>query len=67
MGLHDIITKHGLDRKVKKLDKTTLSASANKTIPEAEYAALRDAYSSCMLYIYSFTHLLPYVTVPYSQ
>ena len=50
MGLHDIITKHELDRKVKKLEKTTLSASANKTIPGAEYAALRDAYSSCMLY-----------------
>ena len=52
MGLHDIITKHGLDRKVKKLDKKTLSASPDKTIPEAEYAALRDAYSSCMLYNY---------------
>jgi len=65
MGLHDFITKHGLDRKVKKLDKKTLSASPDKTIPEAEYAALRDAYSSCMLYKYFFTRLLPYVTVPY--
>ena len=52
MGLHDIVKKHGLDRKVKKLDKKTLSASPDKTIPEAEYAALRDAYSSCMLYNY---------------
>ena len=67
MGLHDFITKHGLDRKVKKLDKKTLSASPDKTIPEAEYAALRDAYSSCMLYKYFFTRLLPYVTVPYIQ
>ena len=65
MGLHDIITKHGLDRKVKKLDKKTLSASPDKTIPQAEYTALRDAYSSCMLYKYFFTRLLPYVTVPY--
>ena len=67
MGLDDFITKHGLDRKVKKLDKKTLSASPDKTIPEAEYAALRDAYSSCMLYKYFFTRLLPYVTVPYIQ
>ena len=67
MGLHEFITKHGLDRKVKKLDKKTLSASPDKTIPEAEYAALRDAYSSCMLYKYFFTRLLPYVTVPYIQ
>ena len=67
MGLQDIVKKHGLDRKIKKLDKAKLSASANKTIPDYEYAALRDAYSSCMLYKYFFTRLLPYVTVPYIQ
>ena len=32
-----------------KLSKKMLSASPEKTIPEAVYAALKDAYSSCML------------------
>ena len=35
-----------------KLSKKILSASPEKTIPEAVYAASKDAYSSCMLYKY---------------
>ena len=60
----------GLDRmeisaKDTKLSKKILSASPDKTIPEAVYAALKDAYSSCMLYKYFFKRIFPYITVPY--
>ena len=48
-----------------KLNKKMLSASPDKTIPEAVYAALKDAYSSCMLYKYFFRRIYPYLTVPY--
>ena len=48
-----------------KLSKKMLSASPEKTIPEAVYAALKDAYSSCMLYKYFFRRIFPYLTVPY--
>ena len=48
-----------------KLSKKMLSASPEKTIPEAVYAALKDAYSSCMLYKYFFRRIFPYITVPY--
>ena len=48
-----------------KLTKKMLSASPEKTIPEAVYAALKDAYSSCMLYKYFFRRIYPYLTVPY--
>ena len=48
-----------------KLNKKMLSASPDKTIPEAVYAALKDAYSSCMLYKYFFRRRYPYLTVPY--
>ena len=48
-----------------KLTKKMLSASPDKTIPEAVYAALKDAYSSCMLYKYFFRRIYPYLTVPY--
>ena len=48
-----------------KLSKKMLSASPEKTIPEAVYAALKDAYSSCMLYKYFFRRIYPYLTVPY--
>ena len=48
-----------------KLNKKMLSASPDKTIPEAVYAALKDAYSSCMLYKYFFRCIYPYLTVPY--
>ena len=48
-----------------KLSKKMLSASPEKTIPEAVYAALKDAYSSCMLYKYFFKRIYPYLTVPY--
>ena len=47
------------------LSKKMVSASPDKTIPEAVYAALKDAYSSCMLYKYFFRHIYPYLTVPY--
>ena len=60
----------GLDRmeisaRDTKLSKKILSASPDKTIPEAVYAALKDAYSSCMLYKYFFKRIFPYITVPY--
>ena len=60
----------GLDRmeisaRDNKLSKKMLSASPEKTIPEAVYAALKDAYSSCMLYKYFFRRIFPYLTVPY--
>ena len=60
----------GLDRmeisaRDNKLSKKMLSASPEKTIPEALYAALKDAYSSCMLYKYFFRRIYPYLTVPY--
>ena len=60
----------GLDRmeistKDTKLTKKMLSASPDKSIPEAVYAALKDAYSSCMLYKYFFRRIFPYITVPY--
>ena len=60
----------GLDRmeisaRDTKLSKKVLSASPDKTIPEAVYAALKDAYSSCMLYKYFFKRIFPYITVPY--
>ena len=60
----------GLDRmeisaRDTKLSKKMLSASPEKTIPEAVYAALKDAYSSCMLYKYFFRRIFPYITVPY--
>ena len=48
-----------------KLSKKMLSASPDKAIPEAVYAALKDAYSSCMLYKYFFRRIFPYITVPY--
>ena len=48
-----------------KLSKKMLSASPEKTIPKAVYAALKDAYSSCMLYKYFFRRIYPYLTVPY--
>ena len=48
-----------------KLSKKMLSASPERTIPKAVYAALKDAYSSCMLYKYFFRRIFPYVTVPY--
>ena len=50
MGLDKMdISGGGADNK---LSKKMLSASQEKTIPEAVYAALKDAYSSCMLYKY---------------
>ena len=60
----------GLDRmeisaRDTKLSKKMLSASPEKTIPEAVYAARKDAYSSCMLYKYFFKRIFPYITVPY--
>ena len=60
----------GLDRmeisaRDTKLSKKMVSASPDKTIPEAVYAALKDAYSSCMLYKYCFRRIFPYITVPY--
>ena len=60
----------GLDRmeisaRDTKLSKKMLSASPDKSIPEAVYAALKDAYSSCMLYKYFFKRIFPYITVPY--
>ena len=60
----------GLDRmeisaRDTKLSKKMLSASPEKTIPEAVYAALKDAYSSCMLYKYFIRRIFPYITVPY--
>ena len=48
-----------------KLSKKMLSESPEKTIPKAVYAALKDAYSSCMLYKYFFRCIFPYLTVPY--
>ena len=48
-----------------KLSKKMLSASPEKTIPEAVYAAVKDAYSSCMLYKYFCRRIFPYLTVPY--
>ena len=66
MGLDGMMgSRYGLNMTTKTLNKNVLAASPKKTIPEAEYAALRDAYSSCMLYKYFFTRLSPYVTVPY--
>ena len=55
----------GSGRRDNKLTKKMLSASPEKTIPEAVYAALKDAYSSCMLYKYFFRRIYPYLTVPY--
>ena len=55
----------GGDGRDNKLSKKMLSASPEKTIPEAVYAALKDAYSSCMLYKYFFRRIYPYLTVPY--
>ena len=48
-----------------KLSKKMLSASPEKTILEAVYAALKDAYSSCMLYKYFFGCVFPCLIVPY--
>ena len=64
MGLDrmDISGSSGGDNK---LSKKMLSASPEKTIPEAVYAALKDAYSSCMLHKYFFRRIFPYLTVPY--
>ena len=64
MGLDkmDISGSAGGDNK---LSKKMLSASPEKTIPEAIYAALKDAYSSCMLYKYCFIRIFLYLTVPY--
>ena len=47
MGLDKMDISGSADNTV---SKKMLSASPEKTIPEAVYAALTDAYSSCMLY-----------------
>ena len=61
MGLDKMEISGGNNKLIKKM----LSASPEKTIPEAVYAALKDAYSSCMLYKYFFRRIFPYLTVPY--
>ena len=65
MGLDKMDIGCGSGRDNNKLTKKMLSASPEKTIPEAVYAALKDAYSSCMLYKYFFKRIYPYLTVPY--
>ena len=65
MGLDRMDIGGGGNGRDSKLTKKMLSASPEKTIPEAVYAALKDAYSSCMLYKYFFRRIYPYLTVPY--
>ena len=65
MGLDRMDIGGGGSGRDNKLTKKMLSASPEKTIPEAVYAALKDAYSSCMLYKYFFRRIYPYLTVPY--
>ena len=63
MGLDKMdISGGGADNKV---TKKMVSASPEKTIPKAVYAALKDAYSFCMLYKYFLRRIFPYLTVPY--
>ena len=65
MGLDRMDIGGGGSGRDNKLTKKMLSASPEKTIPEAVYAALKDAYSSCVLYKYFFRRIYPYLTVPY--
>ena len=63
--------KMGLDSlqvaasKTNKITRQMLHASPDKTIPEAEYAALEEAYSACILLRTFLERLFPYITIPY--
>ena len=63
--------KMGLDSlqvaasKTNKITRQMLHASPDKTIPEAEYAALEEAYSACVLLRTFLERLFPYITIPY--
>ena len=51
--------------KTNKVTRQMLHASPDKTIPEAEYAALEEAYSACILLRIFLERLFPYMTIPY--
>ena len=63
--------KMGLDKlqidtsETKKVTRRMLQASPKKKIPEAEYAALEEAYSTCVLLRLFVSRLFPYMTIPY--
>ena len=67
LDIHNVVRGSAVsDRmRLKKLTNADITGSAEKVIPEAEYASLTDAYGACMLYRYFFSLLKPYLDIPY--
>ena len=67
LDIHNVVRGSAVsDRmRLKKLTSADITGSAEKVIPEAEYASLTDAYGACMLYRYFFSLLKPYLDIPY--